>query len=206
MYRAWAWRAVQCVTCTWVEEEKACGGVEDEAWACGCGWVQAVARAGSRGPRPLSHSYHHESRLQLGFHEHLPDDAHHEHAHTNHYDHSHTNHYMNHYDHTDTITNHLQGHDHTDFKVQVGLGGGGRGYQQNNTQRCSCSRHGGYHAGGHEACYHVVHHNNKQQHHQRHLNSTNSSTNSTSSTSLQVYIDPYTTPSLTHSFTHHVIN
>ncbi|KAK4323147.1 hypothetical protein Pmani_006147 [Petrolisthes manimaculis] len=179
MYRAWAWRAVQCVTCTWVEEEKACVGVEDDGWACGCGWVQAVARAGSRGPRPLSHAYHHESRLQLGFHEHLPDDAHHEHAHNNHYNHSQTNHYnhshTNHYDdhHTETITNHL---DQTDYKV-VGS------YQQQNNTHCPCTH--GYHEGGHEACYHV--HNNNKQHHPN--NSITSSTNSTSSTSLQTLKD-----------------
>lgn len=73
MYRAWAWRAVQCVTCTWAAEDEK--GEEDANW-CECGWWRAWTCLETRRSRPLSHSWHHESRLQLGIHEHIPDDHH----------------------------------------------------------------------------------------------------------------------------------
>lgn len=74
MYRAWAWRAVQCVTCTWVEEGEK--GEEDALDLCDCGWGRAWRCLEARRSRPLSHSWHHESRLQLGIHEVIPDDHH----------------------------------------------------------------------------------------------------------------------------------
>ncbi|XP_066988894.1 cytohesin-1 isoform X1 [Macrobrachium rosenbergii] len=69
MYRAWAWRMVQCISCSWFSGDKADG----TDIGCECGWVRAWACIESRRSRPLSHSFHHESRLQLGFHEHLPE-------------------------------------------------------------------------------------------------------------------------------------
>ncbi|XP_045104796.1 cytohesin-1-like isoform X1 [Portunus trituberculatus] len=74
MYRAWAWRAVQCVTCTWAAEDEK--GEEDALNWCECGWWRAWTCLEARRSRPLSHSWHHESRLQLGIHEHIPDDHH----------------------------------------------------------------------------------------------------------------------------------
>lgn len=71
MYRVWAWRAVQCVTCSWWAEE---GGEDGQLQGCDCGWARAWLCVKGTSARPLSHSWHHESRLELGIHEHLPDD------------------------------------------------------------------------------------------------------------------------------------
>ncbi|XP_071525136.1 cytohesin-1 isoform X1 [Panulirus ornatus] len=113
MYRAWAWRAVQCVTCTWwVEGGK---GLDEEALTdCDCGgWVRAWACLETRRSRPLAHSWHHESRLELGIHEHLPDDQvnHVHHAHNHAFNHAH-NHDVGHSD------NHAYNHGHTCSKDQ----------------------------------------------------------------------------------------
>ncbi|XP_042867336.1 cytohesin-1-like isoform X2 [Penaeus japonicus] len=78
MYRVWAWRAVQCVTCSWWAEE---GGEEGQLQGCDCGWARAWLCVEGTTTRPLSHSWHHESRLELGIHEHLPDDHAHQPGH-----------------------------------------------------------------------------------------------------------------------------
>lgn len=92
MYRAWAWRAVQCITCNWYAHEEK-GEDEEGLWECGCGWVRVWTCIERRKSHPLCHSWHHESRLELGIHEHLPDDHHDNHAHHNHAhdNHAHTN-------------------------------------------------------------------------------------------------------------------
>lgn len=68
------------MTCSWWAEE---GGEDGQLQGCDCGWARAWLCVKGTSTRPLSHSWHHESRLELGIHEHLPDD----HAHQPHHPH-----------------------------------------------------------------------------------------------------------------------
>ena len=83
MQGSWAWHTVQCVTCHWWwglgnclrqpqgngrdEDEKSVLGSIGGTGGSGC-WAWCTPTA-----RPLARSWRHESRLQLGAHEHMPD-------------------------------------------------------------------------------------------------------------------------------------